>query len=116
MASPFETESTILTQEQANHINERHVFITKHVRTSKFWLRFTLLELLECTGEPDSEGVELLQEGWKEGHGHFYLYVFAVDQEIGRDPEDFPAHHVAIYCSEKVKGEKWNTFPTEQDI
>lgn len=78
------------------------------MRTSKFWLRFSLSELSERTWEPDSEGVKLLQEGWKEGLGHFYLYVFAVDQEIGRDPEDFPAHHVAIYYSEKVKGEKWN--------
>ena len=26
MASPFETEGTFLTQEQADHINERHVF------------------------------------------------------------------------------------------
>ena len=25
MASPFETEGTFLTQEQADHINERHV-------------------------------------------------------------------------------------------
>ena len=30
MATPFETDDTILTQEQADHINERHVSITKH--------------------------------------------------------------------------------------
>ena len=32
MATPFETEDTILTQEQADHINERHVYITEHPR------------------------------------------------------------------------------------
>ena len=36
MASPFETCDTILTQEQADHINERHVFITEHPQTLKF--------------------------------------------------------------------------------
>ena len=36
MASPFETCDTILTQEQADHINERHVFITEHPRTTHF--------------------------------------------------------------------------------
>lgn len=100
MASPFETEGRILTQERADHINERHVFITEHQRTSKFWLRFNLtdmlVELSERTWEPESDDMELLQEGWKEGHGHFYLYVFAVHQEIGRDSEDFPADHIAI--------------------
>ena len=36
MASPFETEGTFLTQEQADHINERHVLKHEHVRASKF--------------------------------------------------------------------------------
>ena len=111
MASPFETEGTFLTQEQANHINERHVFRTKHEKTSKFWLRFNLVDMLktlsELTWEKDSEDVFLLEEGWKEAHGHFYLYVFKVDEQIGFDPEDFLAYHIAIYYSEKVPGEKW---------
>ena len=36
MASPFETCDTILTREQADHINERRVFITEHPRTTHF--------------------------------------------------------------------------------
>ena len=32
MASPFETEGSFLTQAQADHINERHVFRTEHVK------------------------------------------------------------------------------------
>ena len=110
MASPFETKGSFLTQEQADHINERHVFRTKHVKASKFWLRFNLVDMLknlsELTWEKDSEDVVLLEQGWKESHGHFYLYVFKVDEQIGFDPEDFPANHIAIYYSEKVPGEK----------
>ena len=36
MASAFETEGAFLTQEQADHINERHVFRKEHVKTSLF--------------------------------------------------------------------------------
>ena len=75
MASPFETCDTILTQEQADHINERHVPITEHPRTSKFWLTFnlssTLADLSAKTWEEENEDVELLEKGWKEGHGHY---------------------------------------------
>ena len=66
--------------------------------------------LLELTWEKDSKDVVLLEEEWKEAHGHFYLYVFKVDEQIGFDPEDFPAYHFTIYYTEKVPGEKWNTI------
>ena len=94
-------------------MNERHVFRTKHVKASKFWLRFNLVNMLknlsELTWEKDSEGVVVLEEGWKQSHGHahFYLYVFKVDEQIGFDPEDFPAYNIAIYYLEKVQGKKW---------
>ena len=111
MASPFETEGSFLTQAQADHINERHVFRTEHVKTSNFWLQFNLVDMLknlsELTWEQGNEDVVLLQQGWKESHGHFYLYVFKVEEQIGFDPEDFPANLIAIYYSEKVPGEKW---------
>lgn len=111
MASPFETEGSSLTQAQADHINERHVFRKEHVKTSTFWLRFNLVDMLknlsELTWEENSEDVVLLDEGWKESHGHFYLYVFKVNEQIGVDPEGFPAYHITVYYSEKVPGEKW---------
>ena len=47
MASPFETEGSFLTQAQADHINERHVFRTEHVKTSNFWLQFNLVDMLK---------------------------------------------------------------------
>ena len=67
MASPFETESSFLTQEQADHINERHVFRKEHVKTSKFGLQFDLVDMLknvsELTWEENSEDAVLLDEG-----------------------------------------------------
>lgn len=77
MANPFETDDTILAQKQADHINERHVYITKHRRTSKFWSTFnllsTLVDLSQRTWETH-EDVRLLEDKWKEGHGHYYLH------------------------------------------
>ena len=111
MASAFETEGAFLTQEQADHINERHVFRKEHVKTSLFSSHLNLVDLLkdvsELTWEKDDENVTLLDEGWKEWHGHFYLFVFKVNKQIGVDPEGFPAKHIAVYYSEKVAGEKW---------
>ena len=54
MATPFETEDTILTQKQADHINERHVYITEHPRASKFLLTFNLSQR---TWEEEDEDV-----------------------------------------------------------
>ena len=51
MASPFETEGSFLTQEQADHINERHVFKKEHVKTSKFGLQFDLVDMLKNVSE-----------------------------------------------------------------
>ena len=111
MASPFETEGTFLTQEQADHINERHVSKKEHVKTSKFKSDFDLVDLLknlsEVIGEQNNEDVWIVNEGWKEGHGSFYLFMFKLNEQIGVDPEGFPARHIAVYYSEKVPGEKW---------
>ena len=52
MASPFETEGTFLTQEQADHINERHVLKHEHVRASKFESQIDLVDLLKTVSEP----------------------------------------------------------------
>ena len=109
--SPFETEGAFLTQQQADHINERHVFRQEHVRTSLFSSNVNLVDLLkdvsELTWEEDNENVTLLDEGWKEWHGLFYLFVFKVNNQIGKDPYGFPADHIAVYYSEKIPSEKW---------
>ena len=111
MALPFETEGTFLTQEQADHINERHVSKDQNVKASKFDSQIDLVDLLqtvsELTWEQESEDVSVIREGWNEYHRHFYLFVFNINQQIGVDPEGFPAKHIAVYYSEKVPGEKW---------
>ena len=111
MALPFETEGTFLTQEQADHINERHVSKHENVRASKFNRKIDIVYLLktvsELTWEENNEDVCMLQEGWKQNHGHFRLFVFKLKQQIGVDPDGFPAKHLAVYYSEKVPGEKW---------
>ena len=111
MALPFETDGTFLTQEQADHINERHVSKDQNVKASKFDSQIDLVNLLqtvsELTWEQESEDVSVIREGWNEYHGHFYLFVFNINQQIGVDPEGFPAKHIAVYYSEKVPGEKW---------
>ena len=74
-----------------------------------------LKDVSELTWEKDDENVTLLDEGWKEWHGYFYLFVFKVNKQIGVDPEGFPAKHIAVYYSEKVPGEKWkiiSAYPT----
>ena len=51
MASPFETEGTFLTQQQADHINERHVSKNEHLRASKFESQIDLVDLLKTVSE-----------------------------------------------------------------
>ena len=110
MASPFETERTFLTQEQADHINERHVLKNEHLRASKFESQIDLVDLLKAVSEltwEHHEDVCIIHEGWNEYHGRFYLFVFKLNWQIGTDPEGFPAKHIVVYYSEKVPGEKW---------
>ena len=77
---PNETEGTFLMQEQADHINERHVFRNERVKTSTFGSQIDLVDLLknisELTWEQNNEDVSVVHEGWNEYHGHFYLFVF----------------------------------------
>lgn len=76
MSVAFETSDVLLTQHQADHINERHVNLMKHPRTSKFWLTFNLtatLGLLSRRTWEQRTDVELIEEGWKRGLGHYYL-------------------------------------------
>ena len=56
-----------------------------------------LKNLSELTWEQDNEDVVLLEQGWKESHGHLYLYMFKVNEQIDVDPEGFPAFHIAVY-------------------
>lgn len=110
MATSFETSDVLLTRQQADLINDRHVNVIKHPRTSKFWLNFDLtatLALLSRRTWEQRVDVKLIEQGWKRGHGNYYLYVLAVRKIIGRDPHGFPAKHIAIYYAQKEPEGKW---------
>lgn len=99
MTPPFETAGTFLMQAQADHINQRHVFKQDHVKTAIFRLHLDLVELLKNVSEltwEESENIDvvLLKEGWKEWHGHFYLFVFKLNEEIGTQNGSFKSHHM----------------------
>ena len=60
MAVAFETVDVILTEEQAEHMNVRHVDQHQHMKTSKFFLSFNLkatLGLLSCRTWEEREDV-----------------------------------------------------------
>ena len=93
MAEAFETVDVILTAEQAQHINERHVNLTQHAKTSRFFLTFNLSSTLGLLSRRTWEGrddVELIDQRWKRGHCNFYLYVFDVGKFVGLDPWGYP--------------------------
>ena len=67
MAEAFETIDVILTAQQVQHINERHVDLTQHARTSKFFLTFNpsaTFGLLSRRTWETRDGVQLLDHGW----------------------------------------------------
>ena len=110
MAIPFETWDVVLTKQQADHINQRHVNFIKHPRTSKFFLTFNLSATLGLLSRRTWErrvDVELIEQGWRQGHGQYYLYTFAVKKIIGQDPHGFPAKHIAIYYAQKIESLKF---------
>lgn len=111
MAVAFETSDMILTQAQAEHINFRHVEINEQ-RASKFKRTFnltaTLALLTRKTWVSEREGdYEIIERGFKHGHGEYYIYVFRMGKVIGYDPYGFPSREICIYFSWKaIYGDK----------
>ena len=67
MAEAFETIDVILTAQQVQHINERHVDLTQHARTSKSFVTFNpsaTLSLLSRRTWETRDGVQLINHGW----------------------------------------------------
>lgn len=62
-----------------------------------------LKNVSELTLEENSEDAVLLDEGWKECQGHFYLFMFKVNKQIGVDPEGFPAHTLLFITLRKYQ-------------
>ena len=79
MAVAFKTCNTILTKEQAEHINFHHVENNQRVLKVKrnFNLTATLAVLTRKTWVPEVEGnYEIIDRGFKHGHGEYDIYIF----------------------------------------
>ena len=106
MGVALETSDMILTKEQTEHINFRHIEVNDQ-RVSKFKRTFnltaTLALLTRKTWVLELEGnYEIIDRGFKHGHGE-YIYVFRLGKEIGYDPYGFPSREIRIYFSWKAK-------------
>ena len=102
MAVNFQNEYVMLPQDRADHINERHVERNMERGASKFYRFFNLtttLAFLTRKTFTDSKDYEILEEGFKAGHGHYYIYVFNMAKEIGVCPWGFPTNELCIYYS-----------------
>ena len=105
MAVAFETCDMILSKEHAEHINFRHVDVNDQ-RASKFKNSFnltaTLAFLTRKSWMTTLEGdYEIIERGFKHGHGEYYMYVFRMGKVIGYDPYGFPSRKICIYYSWK---------------
>ena len=111
MAVAFENDYVMLSQEHAEHINERHVALDKEPRASKFMRFFNLtstLALLMRKTFVTCDDYEIIEEGYKAGHCYYYMYVFKLDKVIGICPWGFPKQEICIYYSWKeVYGDKF---------
>ena len=86
MAVNFENE------DRADHINERHVDLNKERGVSKFYRHFNLTAMLVFLSRKtftESEDYEIIEEGYKVGHGHYFIYVFNMSEDIGVCPWGF---------------------------
>ena len=104
MAVSFENSYVILSQERAEHINERHVDLDKEHRASKFLPFFNLtstLALLARKTFQDSQDYKIIEQGYKRGHGYFYIYIFKMKKVIGVCPWGYPTDEICIYFSWK---------------
>ena len=85
MAVNFEYDYVMLSQERADHINERYVELNKERGASKFYRYFNLtvtLVFLTRKTFTDSQDYEII-EVYKVGHGHYFIYVFNMDKDVG---------------------------------
>ena len=111
MAVSFENSHVMFSNEQAQHINKRHVDLNKEHRASKFLSGFNLastLAFLTWKTFKDSANYQIIEEGYKRSHGYFYMYVFKMKKVIGICPWGYPTDEICIYFSWKeAYGEKF---------
>ena len=102
----------MLLQEHAEHINERHVDLDKELWASKFLGSFHLTSTVAFLAQKtflDSDDYEIIQEGYKAGHGYYYMYVFKMKKVIGVCPWGYPTNEICVYFSWKeAHGDKFH--------
>ena len=102
MAAPYENRDFVLSAEHADHINERHVDRTKSPRASKFYRNFNLtatLGFLTRKTWEERDDITIAEDGFKSGHGQYFMYVFEMEKNIGTDPWGYPSRKICIYYS-----------------
>jgi len=61
----------------------------------------------------DSDDYEIVEEGYKTGHGHYYMYVFKMKKVIGVCPWGYPRDEICVYFSWKESyGDKFHVITT----
>ena len=93
MASSRKSGLNILTK----HMDKEH-------RASKFLPLFNLtstLALLARKTFQDSYDYKIIEQGYKQGHGYFYIYIFKMKKVIGVCPWGYPTDEIYIYFSGK---------------
>ena len=104
MAVSFENDYVMLSEERAEHINQRHVDSNRELGASKFLPFFNLTTtaafLTRKTFKNDDD-YEIVEQGYKIGHGYYYMYVFKMRKVIGICPWGYPTKEICIYFSWK---------------
>lgn len=110
MALAFEADM-ILSKEQAEHINFRHIEINDQCASKfkrSFNLTVTLALLTRETWVSELEGnYDIIERGFKHGHGEYYICVFRIGTVISYDPYGFSNWVIFICFSWKaIYGDK----------
>ena len=59
----------------------------------------------------DSDDCEIIKEGYKTGHSHYYMYVFKMKKVIGVCPWGYPTDEICVYFSWKESyGDKFHVI------
>ena len=104
MAVSFENDYVMPSHDHAEHINERHVDLDKEFAASKFLRTFNLTSTVTFLARKtfvDSDDYEIIEEGYKKGHGHYYMYVFKMKKVIGVCLWGYPTDEICLYFSWK---------------
>ena len=102
MAVAFENCNVVLSQECTEHINEHHVRSDSNTRASKFKSFFNLSSCFARLAKRtwhDSNIYEIIEQGFKQGHGQYYMYLFTLQKVISADPCGFPSRKICINYS-----------------